>query len=111
LVFVVDQIARDLRSRYSKGFSRSNVFNFRRFYLKFPKIQPLAGFLSWSHIKGFSRSNVIYMRLFNLKYPKSQTLSDQLSWSRLFATKYRLSLPDKRLLQQAVERVIWRVKC
>lgn len=47
---LLDQIAHDLRNRYGKGFSRSNVFNFRRFYLKYPKIQTVAGFLSWSHI-------------------------------------------------------------
>lgn len=87
--------------------------------------------------KGFSRSNVIYMRLLYLKYPKSQTVSDQLSWSvrdneplgivlgaekhrvlveyalggisnKLFASKYRLSLPDKQLLQKAVEKIIYK---
>jgi predicted nuclease of restriction endonuclease-like (RecB) superfamily len=47
---LLDQIACDLKSKYGKGFSRSNVFNFRRFYLKYPKIQTLSGFLSWSHI-------------------------------------------------------------
>jgi len=47
---LLDRIARDLKNRYGKGFSRSNVFNFRRFYLKYPKIQPVAGFLSWTHL-------------------------------------------------------------
>jgi predicted nuclease of restriction endonuclease-like (RecB) superfamily len=47
---LLDIIARDLRKRYGKGFSRSNVFNFRRFYLKYPKIQAVPGFLSWTHI-------------------------------------------------------------
>lgn len=47
---LLDQIARDLKNKYGKGFSRSNVFNFRRFYLKYPKIQTVSGFLSWSHI-------------------------------------------------------------
>jgi hypothetical protein len=43
-------IAKDLRKKYGKGFSRSNVFNFRRFYLKYPKIQAVPGFLSWAHL-------------------------------------------------------------
>lgn len=41
---------KDLRKKYGKGFSRSNVFNFRRFYITYPKIQAVPGFLSWTHI-------------------------------------------------------------
>ena len=47
---LLDRIARDLKKQYGKGFSRSNVFNFRRFYLAYPKIQTVSGFFSWSHI-------------------------------------------------------------
>jgi len=47
---LLDQIASDLKNKYGKGFSRSNVFNFRRFYWAYPKIQTLSGFFSWSHI-------------------------------------------------------------
>ncbi len=47
---LLDKISQDLRKKYGRGFSRSNVFNFRRFYLTYPKIQTLSGFLSWSHI-------------------------------------------------------------
>ena len=43
---LLDMIAKDLRKKNSKGFSRSNVFNFRRFYLAYPKIQAVPGFLS-----------------------------------------------------------------
>ena len=42
---LLDQIAYDLKRKYGKGFSRSNVFNFRRFYLDYPKIQSMPGFL------------------------------------------------------------------
>ncbi|OGC14345.1 hypothetical protein A2246_03340 [candidate division WOR-1 bacterium RIFOXYA2_FULL_37_7] len=47
---LLDKISMDLRQKHGKGFSRSNVFNFRRFFLSYPKIQTLSGFLSWSHI-------------------------------------------------------------
>lgn len=47
---LLDRISRDLKERYGKGFSRSNVFNFRKFYLLYPKIQAVPGFLSWTHI-------------------------------------------------------------
>jgi predicted nuclease of restriction endonuclease-like (RecB) superfamily len=47
---LLDQIAYDLKKIHGKGFSRSNVFNFRRFYLAYPKIQTVSGLFSWSHI-------------------------------------------------------------
>jgi len=47
---LLDNITADLKKRYGKGFSRSNVFNFRRLYLAYPKIQTVSGLLSWSHI-------------------------------------------------------------
>lgn len=47
---LLDRIAHDLRKKYGRGFSRSNVFNFRRLYLDYPKIQSVPGFLSWTHI-------------------------------------------------------------
>lgn len=47
---LLDRISHDLKARLGKGFSRSNVFNFRRFYLTYPKIQTVSGFFSWSHI-------------------------------------------------------------
>lgn len=56
---LLDQLAKDLTHHYGKGFSRSNVFQIRQFYLRFSKIQTLSGQfdisenqaikLSWSH--------------------------------------------------------------
>lgn len=46
----MEQLSRDLTLQYGKGFSRSNLFQIRLFYLKFPKIQTVSGKLSWSHI-------------------------------------------------------------
>ena len=46
---LLNRLAKDLTIRYGKGFSRSNVYNMRKFYLTFPKVQTLSGFLSWSH--------------------------------------------------------------
>jgi len=56
---LLDQLSKDLTMRYGKGFSRSNVFQIRQFYLRFSKIQTLSGqfennkaqshILSWSH--------------------------------------------------------------
>lgn len=43
------QLSKDLSLRIGKGFSRSNLFNMRLLYLRFPKFQTLSGKLSWSH--------------------------------------------------------------
>lgn len=53
-------LAKDLKSQYGKGFSKSNIYLCRQFYLKYPKFQTLSGkfetnqsssnkLLSWSH--------------------------------------------------------------
>ncbi|MBI4708262.1 MAG: DUF1016 domain-containing protein [Candidatus Omnitrophica bacterium] len=44
-----DKLSKDLTNAYGKGFSRSNLFQMRLLYVKYPKIQTLSGFLTWSH--------------------------------------------------------------
>lgn len=46
---LLDNIAYDLKRRYGKGFSRSNVIYMRLLYVKYPKSQTLSDQLSWSH--------------------------------------------------------------
>ena len=42
-------LSKELTKEYGKGFSKSNLFSMRRFYLEFQKFQTLSGKLSWSH--------------------------------------------------------------
>lgn len=46
ILFLSKQLSREL----GKGFSRSNLFNMRKFYYSYPDVQTLSGQLSWSHI-------------------------------------------------------------
>ncbi len=46
---LLKNLSQDLKLRYGKGFSKSNVYLMRQFYLKYPKFQTLSGKLSWSH--------------------------------------------------------------
>lgn len=46
---LIKRLSHDLRQKFGKGFSRSNLFTIRQFYLRYPKIQTLSGLLSWSH--------------------------------------------------------------
>ena len=43
------RLSRDLTHQFGTGFSKSNVFAMRRFYMLFPKFQTLSGKLGWSH--------------------------------------------------------------
>jgi predicted nuclease of restriction endonuclease-like (RecB) superfamily len=43
-------LSKDLTIRLGKGYSKSNLFNMRLFYGRFPIFQTVSGKLSWSHI-------------------------------------------------------------
>lgn len=46
---LINNLAKELTNFYGKGFSKSNLFSMRKFYLSYQKIQTLSGKLSWSH--------------------------------------------------------------
>ena len=46
---LLTNLSKDLKSKYGKGFSKSNIYLFRLFYIKYPIFQTLSGKLSWSH--------------------------------------------------------------
>ena len=46
---LLTNLSKDLTRLRGKGYSRSNLFNMRLFYVKFPKIQTVSGQLTWSH--------------------------------------------------------------
>lgn len=43
------QLSRTLTKEFGKGFSLSNIYNMRQFYLDYPKFQSLTGKLTWTH--------------------------------------------------------------
>lgn len=65
---VLKELSKDLKSKFGKGFSRSNLQNMRLLFLKFPKNQTLSG---------NSQKN----QTVSGKFIKSKTLSKKLSWS------------------------------
>lgn len=46
---LIHNLSKELTKTYGKGFSRSNLFSMRKFYLSYQKFQTLSGKLSWSH--------------------------------------------------------------
>ena len=45
----LQQLSKVLTKELGKGFSRSNVYNMRQFYLSYPIFQSVTGKLSWTH--------------------------------------------------------------
>lgn len=46
---LLKNLAKDLKIKFGKGFSKSNIYLCRQFYIKYPKFQTVSGILSWSH--------------------------------------------------------------
>ena len=46
---LMGNLVRDLRARYGRGFSKTNLIYMRKFYLVFRKSQTVSVLLSWSH--------------------------------------------------------------
>ncbi|MDL2227465.1 DUF1016 N-terminal domain-containing protein [Odoribacter sp. OttesenSCG-928-L07] len=47
---IILNLSKQLTKEVGKGFSRSNLFNMRKFYQEYPSVQTVSGHLSWSHI-------------------------------------------------------------
>lgn len=54
---LLTNLSRDLTRLKGKGYSRSNLFNMRLFYVRFPKIQTVSGQLTWSHYLELGRDH------------------------------------------------------
>lgn len=46
---LLSNLSKDLKLVYGKGFGKSNLYLFRKFYITYPIFQTLSGKLSWSH--------------------------------------------------------------
>lgn len=61
---LLTNLAKDLKNKYGKGFSKSNIYLCRLFYITFPKFQTLSGKLSWSHYAELITISDAYARSF-----------------------------------------------
>ena len=46
---LLTNLSKDLKTRFGKGFSKSNIYLMRQFYLKYQIFQSLTGKLTWTH--------------------------------------------------------------
>ncbi len=72
---LLDHLSKDLSGIYGKGFSRSNLFQIRQFYVRFPIIQTLSGQLSWSHYSEILKAGNELERNFYLKQCENENWS------------------------------------
>ena len=78
-------LSKDLTLMLGKGFSRSNLFNMRLFYIRFPIFQALPGKLSWTHLVEIVRIDNELERNFYL----AETVNENWSSRQLIKQKER----------------------
>ncbi|MDR1342645.1 MAG: PDDEXK nuclease domain-containing protein [Prevotellaceae bacterium] len=47
---IILRLSKQLTNELGRGFSRSNLFNMKKFYIEYADVQTVSGHLSWSHI-------------------------------------------------------------
>jgi len=91
---LLSNLSKDLSLEYGKGFSKSNLFQIRQFYLAYPKIQTLSGQLTWSHYIEILKADNELEKGFYLKQAEKENWSFQIhtqntnSNPKLFLTSY-----------------------
>ena len=60
--YLIKELSERLTADFGKGFSKRNIYNMKKFYLAFPKVQTLSAQLTWSH----------YVLLLRVENPKAR---------------------------------------
>ena len=130
---LLTKLSMDLRLRYGKGFSKSNVYLMRLIYIKYPKFQTVSGKLSWSHyVELLSISDDIARNFYEKQCIKEnwsvRELRRQINSigiilaaekdnllveyalggisNKLFVSRYKLYLPPKEELQNRLKYLL-----
>ena len=102
---MLSNLAKILRARVGRGYSRPNLNNMRKFYLMFPKCQTsdksIPNFqtsdkLTWSHI----------CELITIDDDLEREFYTNGMDSNLFVSKYELFLPNKEELRKMVKGLL-----
>ena len=81
------KLSKDLSNRYGKGFSKSNIFNFRKLFLGFEKFQTVSGQFILEQREEISK--IPNMQQTSNKYNKKfQTLSGKFENSEILSNKF-----------------------
>lgn len=103
---LLKELSKKLTKEYGKGFSKSNLFNMKKFYLKYQKFQTVSGKLSWSHYcEILSISDDKERAFYEENGIQSEYALGGLS-NQIFASKYTLYIPNKEVLENEMEKVL-----
>lgn len=98
---IMCELSKELTLKYGKGFSKSNLFNMRRFYLTFPIFQTVSGKFSWSHFLEFIKIEKLLEREFYM------TLSSNEGWSvRVLKERINSMLYQRTAISKKPEETI-----
>ena len=64
---IIEKLSEALTMEFGKGFSKSNLWSFKQFYLTFPILHSLRGELSWTHYRLLLRVEDEKARTFYLR--------------------------------------------
>ena len=102
---LLKELSKKLTKEYGKGFSKSNLFNMKKFYLKYQKFQTLSGKLSWFHYcEILSISDDKERAFYEENGIQSEYALGGLS-NQIFASKYTL-YTNKKVLENEVKKVL-----
>jgi len=59
---LIKELSKRLTKDFGKGFSKRNIYNMKKLYIAFPKMQTLSAQLTWSHYKLFIRVKDVSMK-------------------------------------------------
>ncbi len=79
-------LSKDLKTRFGKGFSKSNIYLMRQFYIKYQILQSVTGKLTWTHyseLLGVSDDNArsFYEKQAEKDNWSVRELKRQINWS------------------------------
>lgn len=93
---LINRLSKDLRQKYGKGFSRSNLFTIRQFYIRYPKIQTVSELLSWSHyVELLKLEDPLELEFYTKQCENEHWSVRELKRQRDSVEKYNMRIMDK----------------
>ena len=109
---LLNKLSKDLKLKYGKGFSKSNVYSMRAFFLKYVIFQAVSGKLSWTHylellsVEGDLARNFYEKQCINEKWSvrELRRQKNSLLFERIALTKDKQGVLDLAKNGQQIEK-------
>ena len=95
--FLIKELSKRLTENFGKGFTKSNLFYMKQFYLAFPKVHALRGELSWTHYRLLLKiENEQARQFYEAKTINSNWNTRELKRTRVLSLAFRASGDEPR---------------